>query len=73
MGAATAFAGVIDLITMKAYYFDSSDSEDIRRSRLNTETRRLKSVVSICESLSMYSDEMMELLLSEKSTDRTDP
>ena len=68
MGAGDDFLGVIDLITMKAYYFDGKDGENIREEAIPAEytDEAAESRHQMLESLSMYSDEMMELLLSEE-------
>jgi len=68
IGAGETFVGVIDLVTMVAAYFDGKDGEIVRREPIpeamkeDAETARQ----TMLESLSMYSDEMMELLLSEE-------
>jgi elongation factor G len=62
------FAGVIDLVTAQAVYFDGPQGQEVRREAIPAEladeaehARR-----HLLESLSMYSDELLELLLSEK-------
>ena len=68
MGAGETFEGMIDLITMKALYFDGEKGETIREEDIpeqfkdEAETSRQE----MLEAFSMYSDEMMELLLSEE-------
>ncbi len=68
MGAGDDFAGVIDLITMKACYFDGNDGEKVREEPIPAEYKEEAEAErhAMLESLSMYSDEMMELLLSEE-------
>ncbi len=60
------FQGVVDLITREAIYFDGANGEKIRREPCPEE---LKSVVEeyrsqMLEALSMFSDEILEILLS---------
>jgi elongation factor G len=68
IGKEDDFAGVIDLITMQAIYFDGSNGEKVRREAIPAEllddakTHRHH----MLEALSMYSDELMELLLGEQ-------
>ena len=68
IGLEDNFEGVIDLITMKAMYFDGAKGEDVRvedipdNLKADADTAR----AAMLEGLSMYSDEMMELLLSEE-------
>jgi len=63
------FEGVIDLVTMKAIYFDGTKGEKLREEEIPD--KYLKEATSarqqMLESLAMYSDSMMELLLSEES------
>ncbi len=68
MGAGEKFAGMIDLITMKALYFDGERGEKIRQEPIPAqyEADAAAARQHMLESLSMYSDEMMELLLSEE-------
>ncbi len=69
IGAEQNFQGVIDLVTRQAIYFDGSHGEEVREAEVPDE---LKSEVEaarnkMLESLSMYSDDLMELLLSEEN------
>ncbi|MEM9365136.1 MAG: elongation factor G [Planctomycetota bacterium] len=72
IGAEENFEGVIDLIEMKAYYFDGSDGEVVRTEEipadLQDEAEELR--VGMLDSLSNYSDEVMELLLSEEEVSK---
>ncbi len=60
--------GVVDLITMKAYYFDGEKGEKVREEAIPAdildECKKYRGMM--LESLSMYSDELMELMLSEE-------
>jgi elongation factor G len=68
IGKEDKLEGVIDLITMKAYYFDGEKGEKVREEEIpaalldTAKTARQQ----MLESLSMYSDELMEKLLSEE-------
>ena len=68
IGAGEDFEGVIDLITLQALYFDGKDGETVRAdsipAHMMAEAEQARQ--SMLESLSMFSDELMELLLSEE-------
>ena len=68
IGKEDNFEGVIDLITMKAFYFDGDNGEKVREEAIPAELKddAAKGRQAMLEALSMYSDEMMELLLSEE-------
>ncbi len=68
LGAGEDFEGVIDLITLQALYFDGKDGETVRTDSIpaNMMAEAQQSRQSMLESLSMFSDELMELLLSEE-------
>ncbi|QDU57971.1 elongation factor G [Aeoliella mucimassa] len=68
IGKEDKFEGVIDLITMKALYFDGANGETVRAEEipaamLDTATEARHHML---EELSMYSDELMEKLLGEE-------
>ena len=67
IGREDQFGGVIDLITMKAYYFDGSNGEKIRVEEIPAAQAEeaAEARTAMLEALSMYSDELMELLLGE--------
>ncbi len=69
MGGGETFEGMIDLITQKAMYFDGDDGEDVRYeevpAKYKDEVEQWRH--TMLETLAMYSDEMMELLLAEQS------
>jgi elongation factor G len=74
MGREEAFEGVIDLITMKAVYFEGSMGETIRRADIPekyadaaTDARN-----HMLETLSLYSDELMMALLEESEIPEAD-
>src|SRR5690606_39777173 len=68
IGAGEHFKGVIDLVTMKALYFDGSEGEKVREEEIPAEHLEAATAAraQMLEGLAMYSDEMMELLLSEE-------
>ncbi len=67
MGAGEQFKGIIDLIRMQAAYFDGKDGEKVRWEEIPAEYQAdaKKARQEMLESLSMYSDQLMEMLLSE--------
>lgn len=68
MGREAAFKGVIDLVLMKAVYFDGEDGENIRREDIPEEYQeQAKSArAHMLEQLSLFSDPLMEMLLEDK-------
>ncbi len=68
IGAEESFTGVIDLIAMQAFYFDGVHGEKVRTEEIPAELAddAAKARQKMLEALSMYSDELMELLLSEE-------
>ncbi|MDR1291592.1 MAG: elongation factor G [Planctomycetaceae bacterium] len=68
IGKESDFCGVVDLVEFRAIYFDGEQGEKIRIDEIpanlinDAETARR----SLLETLAMFSDEMMELLLEEK-------
>ncbi len=68
IGKEDNFLGVIDLVTMKAIYFDGNNGEKVRTEEIPAELKdeAAKARHAMLESLSMYSDELMERMLSEE-------
>jgi elongation factor G len=68
IGAGETFGGVIDLIKMQAAYFDGKDGEKIRYDAIPADMleESKQSRADMLEALSMFSDELMEKLLSEE-------
>jgi elongation factor G len=68
IGAGETFAGVIDLIKMKAYNFEGRDGEFVKEVDIPADMldESQESRAAMLEGLSMYSDEMMEKLLAEE-------
>jgi elongation factor G len=71
MGLGEKYEGSIDLVSMKAIYFDGAKGEKVRYEEIpaqykaGAEEYRHK----MLEALAMYSDELMEKLLSEEPID----
>lgn len=68
IGKEASFEGLVDLITMKAVYFDGKHGEVLREDKVPSELADKADTArsQMLESLSMYSDELMELLLAEE-------
>jgi elongation factor G len=68
MGVADKFNGVIDLIAMQAITFEGNDGEKVVRGPVPPEyaDKAAKAREQMLDALSMYNDEMTELLLEEK-------
>lgn len=68
MGAESDFAGVIDLVTMQAIYFDGEDGETTRREAIPEGYLEQASTArqEMLEALSMFDDSLMEALLEER-------
>ena len=61
--------GIIDLVAMKAVYFDGDNGEDIREEEIpeGLKEQAQEQRHAMLESLTMYSDSLMEKLLSEEA------
>ncbi len=68
IGSEADFEGVIDLVAQTAIYFDGPGGEDVRREPIPAAMadEATKARQQMLEALSMYSDELMEHLLSEE-------
>ena len=68
IGREDKFEGVIDLVTMKALYFDGSNGEKVREEAIPADLQKEAAAARthMLEALSMYSDKLMEMLLSEE-------
>jgi elongation factor G len=73
IGLGEEFSGVIDLIEMKAIFYDGEKGDIVRSEDIPAEYQeQAKSYrQEMLEGLSMYSDQMMELLLSEEDVPTT--
>ncbi len=69
IGREADFLGVVDLAAEEAIYFDGDNGETVRREAIPAElvAEAAESRQHLLEALSMYSDELMELLLAEES------
>jgi elongation factor G len=68
IGAGETYSGCIDLVTMKSLKFTGEQGETVEEAEIPAELldEAVKYRHAMLESLSMYDDEMMELLLSEE-------
>ena len=68
IGREGEFRGVIDLIGRQAAYFDGENGEEVRYEPIPAElaAEAAEARRHLLESLSMYSDELLELLLAEQ-------
>ena len=68
IGKEDKLEGVIDLIAMKAYYFDGDNGETVREEAIPAayEKPAAEARHAMLEGLAMYSDSLMEKLLSEQ-------
>ena len=68
MGLEKDHEGVVDLLTMKAQYFDGDQGETVREEDIPAEytDKATEYRALLLDKLSMLSDELMELMLEEK-------
>jgi elongation factor G len=68
MGLSNNLEGIIDLVGMKAYFFEGEKGENIREEAIPEKyaDEAAEARQHMLDKLSMYSDEMMELMLEEK-------
>ena len=73
IGCEADFQGIIDLVTQEAVYFDGENGENVRRESIPAEMADDATIArhDMLETLSMYSDEMMELLLGDEDVPLT--
>ena len=71
IGLGEDFQGIIDLITMQAVYFDGHDGEILRHDEIPEDLveEAVTARSQMLEKLAMYSDVLMEKLLSEEEID----
>lgn len=68
MGAEENFAGMIDLITMKANFFDGANGEKVRLEPIPAEylEKAKEARQEMLDSVSLFDDQMVEDILEEK-------
>ena len=73
IGLENDLEGVVDLITMKAYYFDGDNGEDIREedipADLQAQAEEYREIM--LDAVSMFSEELMEEMLEEDVKEAT--
>lgn len=71
IGLEDRMEGVIDLITMKAIYFDGPQGEDVRYEEIpaNLQAEADEKREEMLDAVSLYSDELMEAMLEETVTE----
>ena len=71
IGVAEKFTGLVDLVTMKAYYFDGANGETVREAEIPADLldeARAKREILI-DAATMFSDELAEAFLEGKETE----
>jgi elongation factor G len=70
IGLEAEHEGVVDLIDMKARYFDGPNGDDLRVEEIPEKLREQaeQKRAEMLEAVSMYSDELMEAVLEDKAT-----
>ncbi len=68
IGAEENFAGCVDLITMKAYYFDGDNGEKVREEAIpaDLQSKAEEEREKLLDAASVFDDQMMEDLLEGK-------
>jgi len=68
IGLENDLEGIIDLVTMKAFYFDGDNGENIREEEIpeNLQAQADEYREIMLDAVSMFSDELMEAILEEK-------
>ncbi|HMV78260.1 MAG TPA: elongation factor G [Leptospiraceae bacterium] len=71
IGLEADHAGLVDLITMKAYYFEGANGTNIVEKEIPEELKELaeKKREEMLDAISMWSDELMEAMLEGKVTE----
>ena len=69
IGKEDKLEGVVDLVAMKAIYFDGENGENVREEDIPADLteKAQEQMHAMQESLTMYSDSLMEKLLSEEA------
>jgi elongation factor G len=73
IGLESDLEGIIDLVTMKAIYFDGDQGESIRQEEIPTHLLEEAEVKreELLDAVSMFSDELMEFMLEEAEIPET--
>ena len=68
IGLENDLQGVVDLVTMKAYYFDGDNGENIREEEIpdNLQAQADEYREIMLDAVSMFSDDLMEAMMEEK-------
>ena len=68
IGLESRYEGSIDLVAMQAIYFDGTEGDKVRREAIPAELKDEAEAArnEMLEALSLYDDELMELLLAEE-------
>jgi len=71
IGLENDLVGVVDLVTMKALYFDGDNGEVVREAEIPAalQERAKEKREELLEAVSMFSDELMEVMLEEGEID----
>jgi elongation factor G len=71
IGSESDFSGMVDLIKMKAYYFDGSNGETIREEAIpaSLEAKAREKRDQMLDAVSMFSDQLMEAYLEDRVTE----
>ncbi len=71
IGLENDLVGVVDLVTMKALYFEGENGEIIREDEIPAalQARAQEKREELLEAVSMFSDELMEVMLEEGAID----
>ncbi len=72
IGLENEFAGVIDLITLKAIYFEGEEGRDVVEKDIPADMVDAAAVAreEMLDAISMFSDELMEAILEERVTEK---
>ncbi len=68
IGLENDLEGIIDLVTMKAFYFDGDNGENVREEEIpeNLQAQADEYREIMLDAVSMFSDELMEAMLEEQ-------
>jgi len=71
IGLESAFRGLVDLVTMKALYFDGPEGEDVRVEEIPAElaAEAAEKREEMLDAVSMHSDALMEAILEGRPTE----